>query len=141
MEISVHSIEVPAGHRLLGYDGRCAYLHGHNYVFSVSVEGNPNAIGLVLDYTDLKTRIRSVLDQFDHSMVLNGDDPFVSKLGLSRLVLLNCNPSAENIASLVFTLLYDTGLKVTRVECHESMNTSAVATRVNRQVRILEVRI
>ena len=94
--------EVPIGHRLLGYEGRCAYLHGHNYTFEVSVTGKPDAIGLVVDFKDVKKALDKILDLLDHSMVLQKTDPALEVLSLERIVVLSVNPSAENLASLVF---------------------------------------
>lgn len=76
-----------AGHALRNYKGKCENVHGHNYRVRVTVEGERlNGAGLLVDFSDLKAGIRSIVDDLDHRF-LNDIEPF------DRL-----NPSAENIA-------------------------------------------
>jgi 6-pyruvoyltetrahydropterin/6-carboxytetrahydropterin synthase len=128
--------EVPIGHRLLGYNGRCAYLHGHNYVFEVSITGQPDDLGLVVDFKDVKRVMDGVLDLFDHSMVLREGDPALEVLSLERVVVLSVNPSAENFASLVFNEL-STRFSVTSVVVRETEDGWARATKVDPSVKVL----
>ena len=69
-------------HALLGYDGSCKYIHGHSYGLSVTVIGKPNEnendpkLGMVIDFGDLKKIVKeTVVDQFDHALVLNSKTP------------------------------------------------------------------
>ncbi|MGH9404256.1 MAG: 6-carboxytetrahydropterin synthase QueD [Terriglobia bacterium] len=79
-----------AGHALRNYKGKCENVHGHNYRVRVTVEGEDlNAAGLLVDFAELKSGIRSVVDRLDHQF-LNDLTPF------DRL-----NPSAENLAKHV----------------------------------------
>src|SRR5882672_5880206 len=91
---------LPVGHALLGYQGRCKHLHGHNYSVIVSLRGDPDELGLVKDFGKLKQACKTALDSFDHAFVLNVRDPradiLVRHFPDSRLILLNVNPSAEN---------------------------------------------
>jgi 6-pyruvoyltetrahydropterin/6-carboxytetrahydropterin synthase len=135
MEVTVQR-EVPMGHRLYGYDGLCAFLHGHNYLFEVTIAGKPNDLGLVVDFKDLKNRLDEILVRFDHSMVLHEFDPSAKTLMAERVVLLTANPSAENLASLVFNALLDAGMPPTRVRVRETTDGWADATAVDRKVRI-----
>jgi len=135
--------EVPIGHRLLGHNGRCAYLHGHNYTFEVSVMGIPNEIGLVIDFKDVKKALDELLDDFDHAMILNKEDPSIETLKLERLVVLSVNPSAENLASLVFNHLFERlsspTAKIVRVLCRETEDGWAAANKTDPSVFILAV--
>lgn len=131
--------EVPMGHRLLGYDGRCAYLHGHNYTIEASVTGKPDGLGLVVDFSVLKKQLDAYLDKFDHSLILHEDDPVAEILRMERMVLLTVNPSAENLASLVFNHLVDLGYSPATVRIQETHNGWAVANAVDRGVRIKAV--
>lgn len=60
-----------ASHRLVGHDGPCARLHGHNYRVDVTVAGGvathgPKA-GMVMDLADLKHIWDTVMEpQLDH---------------------------------------------------------------------------
>lgn len=100
-------VEVAIGHRLWQYVGKCAHLHGHNYQVSVTLSGEPNALGMVVDFSDVKKALKEILAPFDHAMVLHQDDPFVPLLKQehAKLVTLTENPTAENFASLFFSLL------------------------------------
>ncbi|HEV2500922.1 MAG TPA: 6-carboxytetrahydropterin synthase QueD [Terriglobia bacterium] len=76
-----------AGHALRNYKGKCENVHGHNYRVRVTVEGEKlNEAGLLVDFTDLKAVIRSLVDRLDHQF-LNDLEPFNQ-----------VNPSAENLA-------------------------------------------
>ena len=72
--------------------GKCANLHGHNYVLEVVVAGEVNhASGYVLDLKVLSDVIgRQIIQDVDHRN-LNTDVPWLDK----------CIPTAENLA-LVF---------------------------------------
>ena len=75
-------LEISASHSLVvDYESKCTQLHGHNWVITVycrSKELDQN--GMVVDFTEVKHRIKSRLDHQNLNDVL----PF--------------NPTAENIA-------------------------------------------
>ena len=51
------------GHRLLNYEGKCRYLHGHNGRAVISIEGNElDFRGMVLDFSD-KTKTVDTIEQ------------------------------------------------------------------------------
>jgi 6-pyruvoyltetrahydropterin/6-carboxytetrahydropterin synthase len=80
-----------AGHALRGYKGKCENPHGHNYKVRVTLEGaSLDAIGLLLDFTDLKKVMHGVIAGMDHKF-LNDQAPFDT-----------INPSAENIAKYFY---------------------------------------
>lgn len=94
------------GHRLLNYEGKCRYLHGHNGRAVISIEGTElDSRGMVLDFSDIKKTVSTWIDEnLDHRMILCRRDPVVSmleKMG-EPLYLLDENPTAENIAKLIF---------------------------------------
>ncbi len=70
--------------------------HGHNYELTVKITGVPNTdTGYVFDTKVLSALIKKeVLDRFDHKN-LNLDTVFFQQL----------NPTAENIAKIVYQLL------------------------------------
>ena len=84
-------ISFSAGHALRGYQGKCANPHGHNYRVQVAVEGPKlNAIGLLMDFGDLKQALRAVCEKFDHA--------YLNDL----LEFATVNPSAEGVAQYIF---------------------------------------
>lgn len=93
------------GHRLLDYDGKCKFLHGHNGRAVIALEGeNLDSRGMVIDFADIKRVVSTWIDDnLDHRMILHRDDPAVpslQKLG-EPLFLVDVNPTAENIARLI----------------------------------------
>jgi len=107
------------GHRLLNYDGKCKYLHGHNGRAVIAVQSpSLDERGMVLDFSDIKRVVSGWIDeQLDHRMILHRDDP--ARAALQRLgepmYLLDVNPTAENIAKLIFEYARGQGFPV--VEC------------------------
>jgi 6-pyruvoyltetrahydropterin/6-carboxytetrahydropterin synthase len=55
---------IDCAHLLPGHP-KCGQVHGHTYRVEVAVEGEARG-GMVLDFADLKSRIRSVLARYDH---------------------------------------------------------------------------
>lgn len=112
-------IEFCYGHRLLNYDGKCRYLHGHNgtAVIALEAEGLDDR-GMVLDFTDIKRVVSSWIDQqLDHRMILCRHDPAVPVLQQmgEPVFLMDDNPTAENIAKLIFDFTASQGFPI--VEC------------------------
>ncbi len=99
-------IEFCYGHRLLNYDGKCRHLHGHNGLAVIAIEGSRlDERGMVVDFSDIKSLVSTWIDEhLDHRMLLRRDDPVVpvlEKMG-EPMYLLDENPTAENIAKLIF---------------------------------------
>ena len=94
------------GHRLLNYEGKCRHLHGHNGRVVITIESPQlDARGMVLDFSDIKDVVSRWIDEeLDHRMLLRRDDPVVPLLeGLGEpMHLMDVNPTAENIARLIF---------------------------------------
>jgi 6-pyruvoyltetrahydropterin/6-carboxytetrahydropterin synthase len=108
------------GHRLLNYDGKCRYLHGHNGRAVIVLEAPElDTRGMVLDFSEIKQVVSQWIDEtLDHRMILCRDDPAVpvlQKLG-EPLHLIDANPTAENIAKLIFQFTAQRGFPV--VETH-----------------------
>ena len=94
------------GHRLMDYDGKCAHPHGHNGVVEIELTSSGlDQRGMVYDFTDVKKHLRGFINrELDHRMLLRGDDPLVSvleKVGEPPFIMQD-NPTAENIAKLIF---------------------------------------
>jgi 6-pyruvoyltetrahydropterin/6-carboxytetrahydropterin synthase len=80
-----------AGHALRGYKGKCENPHGHNYRVQVTLEGPQlDGIGLLIDFTQLKEVMRTVIKRLDHQFI-NDLEPFTA-----------VNPSAENMAKYFY---------------------------------------
>ena len=83
-----------SAHRLRQYNGECERLHGHNWIVKVSVASDKlNDLGMVMDFKELKSKTKALMDEFDHQY-LNEVSPFTE-----------LNPTTENIAKYVFDRL------------------------------------
>lgn len=83
-----------AAHSLKEIGGRCEGLHGHNYRVQVVVASEDlNNEGLVMDFRLIKKITEGALDNLDHKH-LNDLTCFHGR-----------NPSAENIARLIYDLV------------------------------------
>jgi 6-pyruvoyltetrahydropterin/6-carboxytetrahydropterin synthase len=78
--------------------GKCALpnYHGHNYELEVKVVGEPDAkTGYVIDLKKLSNLVEEhILERFDHK-----------NLNLDTEDFKNLNPTAENIAIVIYDLL------------------------------------
>ena len=56
------------GHRLLNYDGKCRFLHGHNGRALITMESDHlDERGMVIDFSDIKRAMQVWIDeQLDH---------------------------------------------------------------------------
>lgn len=56
-----------AAHHLTKYHGKCEHVHGHTYRLQVTVEGEVQENGLVIDFVILKKIVKDkVLAKYDH---------------------------------------------------------------------------
>lgn len=93
------------GHRVVGHEGACAKLHGHNYRvhFTCRAEYHLDSLGRVVDFSVIKSRLCQWLeDHWDHRMLLYKRDPYLQQMPISILEsdveIVDFNPTAENMA-------------------------------------------
>src|SRR5262245_10453341 len=114
------------GHRLLNYDGKCRNLHGHNGRAVVTLEGPAlDPLGMLVDFSHIKGVLQKWIDDtIDHKMLLHRDDPVLGYLQQKGepVVVLDVNPTAENIAKLIFEHARSAGLPVVEVRLWETEN-------------------
>lgn len=68
--------ELSAAHAIRGHTRGCQNLHGHNYRVRVHVSARElDALGMVIDFVDLKAVVSEVAGRFDHR-VINEIPPF-----------------------------------------------------------------
>ena len=99
--------------------GGCQNLHGHNYRVRVHVTAERlDALGMVIDFADLKRIVEAVLGRFDHA-VINDLPPFDRR-----------NTTAELIAEYVRrggrARACRTAARVRRVEVWETETSCAI---------------
>ena len=120
------------GHRLLEYDGKCKHLHGHNGRAVITLSGERlDALGMVVDFGLLKRVVGGWIDEtLDHRMILHRDDPILPALRAAGepFHVIDANPTAENIARLIFDYARSHGFPVTEVKLWETENCYASYT-------------
>lgn len=120
------------GHRLMDYVGKCQHPHGHNGLLEIEVSSQAlDARGMVVDFGEIKAAVKAwVDDNLDHQMLLRKDDPLVPVLqGMNEpMFLMDGNPTAENIAKIVFEQAAKQGLDVAKVRLWETPDSYAEFT-------------
>jgi 6-pyruvoyltetrahydropterin/6-carboxytetrahydropterin synthase len=121
------------GHRLLNYDGKCRYLHGHNGRAVITLEGPAlDARGMLIDFGEIKQKVQCWIDDnLDHNMLLCREDPILPILQArgERVFVMDRNPTAENIARLIWEHATSAGLPVVEVVLWETEHCFAAFTR------------
>ena len=83
--------DIAAAHFLRGYEGPCKNLHGHTWKIEITLLADQlNEIGLVVDFAEVKKKLREFLLSLDH--VCLNDLPFFKEV----------NPSTENLAKYIY---------------------------------------
>ena len=151
---AVRLLKCDAGHRVVGHEGKCKDLHGHEYFFEVQATADDlDDIGRVIDFSVIKEVVGGWIDEhWDHGMIIwekdelaylwtdeptgywdadDGGDVVYGPLRHQKHFFLPDNPTAENLASYLLSkaqeLLKDKGIRVERVICHETSNCYAIA--------------
>jgi 6-pyruvoyltetrahydropterin/6-carboxytetrahydropterin synthase len=114
------------GHRLLHHPGKCASLHGHNGTVKVELRNSQlNPQGMVTDFMEIKNSIGEWIENtLDHRMILDHRDPLVKILREQgeTLLVLPVEPTAENLAKLIYEQAEKLGLPVCSVSFWETEN-------------------
>jgi 6-pyruvoyltetrahydropterin/6-carboxytetrahydropterin synthase len=129
-----------AGHRLVGHEGHCAHLHGHNYTayFHAAPMAELDSVGRVIDFSVLKERLGGwIMRHWDHSFVVWERDlearSALSQIEGQPIYLLDKNPTAENLAHYLLhevgpRELAGSGVRLVKVTLWETENCFAEAT-------------
>ena len=118
------------GHRLLNYEGKCRYLHGHNGTVEIELGSEHlDSRAMVRDFGEIKRVVQGWIDrELEHTMLLCRRDPalpLLRQLG-EPVFIMETNPTAEAIAQLIFDYTASQGFPVTSVRLWETE--SSVAT-------------
>lgn len=139
-------LEFDAGHRVLGHQGRCRYVHGHRYVAEITVYApDLDDLGMVIDFGKVKEVVGGWIDEhWDHNLILHPNDPLnhfheetgrysdleIAERFLGRMPFVMPeelpNPTAENMAQFLFyrsgILLSEHGIAIAHVRLYETPN-------------------
>lgn len=139
--------DISCGHRVVGHEGKCRHLHGHNYRIHFICEAEQlDSVGRVIDFSVIKEKLCMWLENvLDHKFLAWKEDeliknliPFCSRLAMTpdqlmtfdSFVFVPFNPTAENIAKyLVNTVgpkqLAGTGVRLVECVVEETAKCSA----------------
>lgn len=139
--------DICMGHRVVGHEGKCRHLHGHNYRIHFYCEPNKflkhsetplDSVGRVIDFSVMKNKLCMWLEEnWDHKFLHWQEDNII--VGLKELsgydereefidaddneilhdsfVSVPFNPTAENIAHYLLTVIAPQQLADTNVVC------------------------
>ena len=120
----VKQIHFSYAHRLMEHPGKCACLHGHNGAVEVEISGTElDRLGMLIDFAQVKTMINKWIDEhLDHRTILKRDDPLaeILKKAGEKIFLMETNPTAENLARLIYEAAGSQGLPVSAVRFWET---------------------
>jgi 6-pyruvoyltetrahydropterin/6-carboxytetrahydropterin synthase len=136
----MHKVErfhdISCGHRVVGHESKCQYLHGHNYrIHFTCVSEELDNIGRVIDFSVIKEKLCMWLEEnYDHKMLIWYKDPLLEdlkRISNDSIVVLPFNPTAENIAEhlvkvIAPTLLKDTCVELIECKVEETRKCSAI---------------
>lgn len=138
-------LEFDYGHRIVGHESKCAYLHGHRgkAIVKISTEVLDN-LWRVIDFGVVKMVIGDWINEnWDHNMILSRKDPLYRMwensdethrkhlFGDKTPFWIDENPTAEALARLLFETCVrlfseDSPIEVSQVEFWETPNSCAI---------------
>lgn len=125
----------PCCHRQWRDQGHCSYLHGYDRWVEIEMDGPRDDRGWVVDFADLK-RVRLALEhQFDHTTLIDPDDPFIDHFrtldSQSVIDLREMDPTMEGMALWVKDMVSEwlsstyPHVRLVRVTCWENEKNAA----------------
>lgn len=128
--------DISCGHRVVGHETKCKYLHGHNYRFHFRMEADElDSLGMVVDFGVIKSKLCEWLENnFDHKTLIWENDPKLEQLMEifpSSIFITPFNPTAENIAEymvqvIALNLFSDSSVRLVECRVEETRKCSAI---------------
>jgi len=124
-------------HRLVtSYSKKCHSIHGHSYLAEVVLETEHlNDDGMVMDFGEVKDKLNHLFEAWDHSYMFHSKDPLshhykaMLQVEPLRMIEVDYNPTAENMAHHIFRACVETGLPIKEVRVQETKTGWATASR------------
>lgn len=123
-----------AGHRVTRHESKCRNVHGHRYEVEITVKGNVDHAGRVVDFGVVKQVVGGWIDRdLDHGYIAASWDMIADGVAAEGLKVYRMpehmgEPTAENLAALIASegqRLLDgvkAGLTVSAVRVYETPN-------------------
>jgi 6-pyruvoyltetrahydropterin/6-carboxytetrahydropterin synthase len=77
IEVAKDYFNFASAHFLIFPDGQREPLHGHNYQVSVTMEGDLDRAGVVLDFITFKPMVKRICDALDHRTLIQTASPAI----------------------------------------------------------------
>lgn len=148
--VAVRYHDFSSGHRVVGHESKCAWLHGHNYRVHFTVQADSlDEVGRVLDFGVINTRLCQWLEShWDHKFLAWDKDPVIhtvcrqlassdsvsapradTNTFFDSIVWVPFNPTAENMGNYLLNMvgpskLQGTGCTLTKVVVEETRKCS-----------------
>lgn len=138
--------DISCGHRVVGHEGKCRHLHGHNYRVHFVCEADAlDDVGRVIDFGEIKSRLCMWLEEeWDHKFLAWDEDKLMegifvevnnflededSRMFRESIVPVPFNPTAENMAQYLIEVigpqqLGGTGIRLVEVSIEETSKCS-----------------
>ena len=98
-------------HRQLDYDGKCRFVHGHTWHGEITIRTETFPRDKKLDITLDFGRLKDILKNLDHKMLVSERDETFLDSGLFEpegiVVMPGLNPSVENVTTYVMNETVD----------------------------------
>ncbi|HEY8804929.1 MAG TPA: 6-carboxytetrahydropterin synthase QueD [Clostridium sp.] len=130
---SEHSFD--SAHFLSGYRGKCANIHGHRWKVEVEVQSETlvkggQLDGMIIDFGDLKKDVKSMVDAYDHALIVQVGSMRDETLNCIKqdgfnVILVDFRTTAENFAEFFFNIMKEKGYKVKRTTVYETPTNGA----------------
>ena len=118
-------------HRLTFHNGKCRNLHGHTYKLEITISGDINKNGIIIDFGDLKEIvIKNIIDKLDHSTAIYEKDSLLLT-NFPKVLKYNIFPyetTAENLSKWIFDKLTKL-LKIKKVRLWETPTNQVTYTK------------
>jgi 6-pyruvoyltetrahydropterin/6-carboxytetrahydropterin synthase len=149
MAYKVHRYhDISCGHRVVGHEGKCCFLHGHNYRIHFNCEADNHiqldSIGRVIDFGEVKAKLCMWLENnWDHKFIAWDKDTLIKfvndpsfanednelRILNESFVFVPFNPTAENMAEYLVNVigpqqLEGTGIVLSSVTIEETRKCS-----------------
>lgn len=101
------SFVVESGHMLSKHPESCRFPHGHSRRIDIVITAPALDVNdMVCDFKALKMAVSDIVDQMDHVMAINSEDPFLpfldTQLPGSVLAIEGRDPTTEVMAEEIF---------------------------------------
>ena len=141
-----HSFD--AAHFLKGHNGACANVHGHRWRAVLEISGEElqkegSSREMIIDFTDIKKEFRKLIDEFDHSFIVESYDHSVKKHTIkydeviihdkekggimttsTRIVYIPFRPTAEKFSKYIYEVMKEMNYPVHAVTVYETPTNS-----------------